>query len=228
VEQIDMIGCRIVDAGGYGIRASGNPGPFGGRFIGNVLIDPGLGGLVLEGLRNAELRDNLVTGHDAPAAGSAGIWIVNDGGVTAGGNRLVGNVIRAGGSDAGGLIIESGIADNLVLDNVLTGNGGAGIRLRSSGNRVVRNVVAGSLDQGIVLEGSANTVVRNEIEGNRINGVLVFGGENLIEDNLLTGNHDWGIEFAAGTGHAFRNNVFRDNGIGAKIGPATDAGGNIY
>jgi parallel beta-helix repeat protein len=228
VEHVDVVNCRIVDAGAYGVRASGQTGSFGGRFTGNALIGPGLGGLVLEGLRNAELRGNLVADHTAPGTGSAGIWLMNIAGVAAGGNRLVENVIRAGGSDAGGVIIESHVGDNLVLDNVVTGNGGAGIHVRSSGNHVKGNVVAGGVDHGIVLDGSGNTVVRNEIEGNRLDGVLVFGGENLIDDNLLAGNRAWGIQFAAGTGHAYRNNVFRDNGNGGGTGSATDAGGNVY
>jgi len=226
VEQVDMIGCRIVDAGGYGVRASGGSGSFGGRFADNTLIRSGLGGLVLEGLRNAELRGNLVSEHSGP--GSAGIRLLEIAGIAAGGNRLVGNTIRAGGAGAGGLIIARNQNDNLVLSNVVTGNGGAGIRLLSSGNHVEGNVVAGGLDDGIVLEDSRNTVLRNEIEGNRSNGVLVSGMENLIDDNLLAGNRAWGIEFAAGTGNAFRNNVFRDNGNGAGTGSATDAGGNIY
>lgn len=228
-EAVEITDCRVVDAGGYAVRASGRSGPLGGRFSGNVFARPALGGLVLEGLRNAELRNNLVVGHTAPGSGSAGIWLANLAGVDAGGNRLIGNVVRAGGSDAGGLTVESDVAHNLVVDNVLTGNGAAGIRLRSAGNRVEGNVVAGGLDHGIVLESSGNTVIRNEIEANRVDGVLVLSGnDNLIDDNLLAGNRAWGIEFAAGTGHAYRNNVFRDNGNGASVGAATDAGGNVY
>ncbi len=226
VERVELVGCRIVDAGAYAVRASGSIAAFGGRFIGNTIIRPGLGGLVLAGLRNAELRDNLVSEHTGP--GSAGIRLLEIAGIAAGGNRLIGNTIRAGGTDAGGVIIERNQVGNLVLDNVITGNGGAGIRLLSSGNHVEGNVAGGGLDHGIVLEDSHNSVLRNQIEGNRINGLLVSGMENLIDDNLLAGNRFWGIEFAAGTGNAYRNNVFRDNASGARTGPATDAGGNNY
>ncbi len=226
VERVELVDCRIVDAGAYAVRASGSTAAFGGRFIGNTIIRPGLGGLVLAGLRNAELRDNLVSEHTGP--GSAGIRLLEIAGISGGGNRLIGNTIRAGGTDAAGVIIERNQVGNLILDNVVSGNGGAGIRLLSSGNHAEGNVVAGGLDHGIVLEDSHNTVLRNEIEGNRINGLLVSGMENLIDDNLLAGNRFWGIEFAAGTGNAFRNNVFRDNASGSRTGPATDAGGNIY
>ncbi|PYS94224.1 MAG: hypothetical protein DMF50_12715 [Acidobacteria bacterium] len=136
-------------------------------------------------------------------------------------------VITIRGSDDDlGIAVLAG-PGNLVTTNDVSGVGGSGIAVNTSGNRVVGNVSSGN-GCGICSSGSANQNVfeRNHTTGNTSYGILMEGDFNLLDGNVSEGSGNSGIALS-GTGNAYRNNMLRGNTGGAVIGVATDAGGNI-
>lgn len=129
--------------------------------------------------------------------------------VSSDGNRLVGNRVLFGGTNAirvngvGNLVAgntvsgsERGIridgTDNHVVGNVI-GGVAEGIEVRGAGNRIGRNQIAGALDQAIELRGAGNEVVGNLVVDALGDGISVFSNDNLIRDNGAFSNGDDGI-----------------------------------
>src|SRR5690606_26690670 len=91
--------------------------------------------------------------------------------------------------------------------NVVTHNGGDGIRLLGDGNRILGNDIGGFL---------------LTVDGNAESGIVVFGDDNLIggsaagERNLLRGNGRYGIQLGTDASAADRtvvwNNLIAANG----------------
>lgn len=102
--------------------------------------------------------------------------------------------------------------------NVISGNGGAGVRLE--GNTARGNVVIGNF---IGTDASGTLAV-----GNSSHGVLFFstaahgnfvGGTNTGEANIIAFNFGDGIYVQAGTNNAFRANaIFSNSGLGIDVG----------
>jgi parallel beta-helix repeat protein len=129
--------------------------------------------------------------------------------VSSDGNRLVGNRVLLGGTNAiringaGNLVAgntvsgsERGIRidgiENRVVNNVIAGVG-EGIEIRGASNRIRRNQIAGANDQGIEVRGPGNRVVANLAVDAVGDGISIFSNDNLIRRNRVFSNGDDGI-----------------------------------
>jgi parallel beta-helix repeat protein len=240
-EYVEMHSCRILGGGSiYGVSVTGvGSGPFGGRFVDNVIRDVGGQGLHIQGLSGGEIRGNQVEHFGTLVSTAPGILLTGTALASAsyGGNTIEDNIVRSSDDDAG-ITIFAGPA-NLILNNVVTAVGGIGIIIAIDGNRIIGNVVSRN-GQGIKVSsvGSAgptanhNILERNHVEANVGDGVsianVVLGSDyDLIDSNVIEGNGGVGIKFYTSTGNAYRDNMLRNNALGAIVGTATDAGGNI-
>lgn len=190
--HVEVLSCRVFlsAASSVGIMAGSTGGTgYAGRFIGNTVDGAGQHGMLLNNLTGGEVRGNLVANFGSALPNQAGIWIGSS--PVDGGNLVQGNIVRNGGSDDDGIVVSNGFSSpNRLVANVVTGNGGHGIRSLSSGNVISDNTVAANGGDAIHLQsGSYNLVERNQAEGNAGCG-LYFGtvGENVYRANMLRGN----------------------------------------
>ncbi len=116
---------------------------------------------------------------------------------------------------------RDGGTDCSFLENTITGNGGAGIRLRAAQGFLIRsnNISSGDND-GLVGEDSFNCVVTwNNITMNRYNGIYFdgFPGEtenHIVENNTLVSNEQSAIFLKNTAGCSIRSNHLLSNEIG--------------
>jgi len=114
--------------------------------------------------------------------------------------------------------------DNRIVDNVISGFGDSGIRLRegASGNLVAHNRITGNgtandptTGDGISLEAAVNNVVRdNQVLDNRRDGIRVDASSsgNLILNNRLRDNGEFDArDDSTGSGTAGTANTWRGN-----------------
>jgi parallel beta-helix repeat protein len=113
------------------------------------------------------------------------------------GNKFFDNVVE--GSAGSGIILGPGAGDSLVLNNVLTMNGGQGLWVQGIRNHVERNTLNGNTGYGLCFTGPANTYGRNMARGNAGAGCgpcfLLFPpescdvapGNSSFGDNLIPG-----------------------------------------
>lgn len=166
----------------------------GSSAVGNAIgIEIGRAGNNIIGGPNhssPNFEDNLISGNT-----SEGIRITSSS--TAGGNKIVGNLI---GTDSNG--------------TAAIGNGGDGIRISSADSDIIgaaasgeRNVVAGNGGHGIsVLAGSTGISIRNNYIGVGANGATALGNAgNGILFNQTSGNFVGGT--GAGDGNVIANNA---------------------
>ncbi len=233
-QSVQIIGCRVTGTtGSSAIRVSGPAGgTFTGEFVDNLITDVRGDGLELYNLRGGVVRGNVVTNFGTGASFDTGILLDSLGTASAdlGGSTIDGNTVRKSDDDIG-ISVLSG-SNNLLTNNVASGLGATGIFVQTAGNRIAYNVASSNAIDGIHIGcptcgADHNTLERNTLRRNMVNGVSVQGNTNLIDSNLIEGNSQYGILFDSGTGSAYRGNMLRDNTIGAVLGTATDAGGNI-
>jgi len=214
VERADISDCILHASGHFGIYVRGVfTNHFTGRIIDNTIDNAGYGGIYVADGDALEIRGNIVTDSDlSGACCGVGIGISGTGG-RSGGHRVDSNTIQGGGPNTNGLLIDGSIVlgdNSLIINNVITGNGAAGIVLDASGNRVVGNVVGANGSHGIRVAYRRNLIDGNQVEGNSGNGLFFLSG-------------------APSTGHVYRNNMLRGNTLGGVSdtgGTATDGGGN--
>jgi len=174
-----------------------------------------------------------VTGTTALGLGN-GIYTVGAaqiGGLTATPGTPPGNVIsggQAGGGSGHGIVIDTGIENNVIQGNLIgtdatgtlpLGNGLDGVEILGSSNTVggtdpmARNVISANSVHGIFL-GTNNATVQNnliqgnfigtditgtELLGNAANGVEVVESiSNTVEGNLIAGNGGRGVGISFG------------------------------
>ncbi len=126
-----------------------------GCTIANNASDP----LFLFDLVGGEIRNNTITSNQ-----STGLYVG-----TADRLQIVGN--RITGSDFDGMSLT--ISNNVITDNIVTGNGGAGLS-------------CSTMDSSILL--------RNVVSGNAQEGVAIYNGSNnLFSQNTIDSNGDWAI-----------------------------------
>jgi parallel beta-helix repeat protein len=165
---------------------------------------------------------NLISGHNN--SGQAGVVIDGAETVT---NTVKNNYIGTdvNGTSAipndGGVDIRSGANNNIVRDNLLSGNVVAGITLRNNGTN--NNTVAGNIigtnagGTATVANGGQGMFVRQGASENLI------GGSVITDRNLISGNGGNGVQIAdSGT----VSNTIKGNYIGTNIS-GTVALGNI-
>lgn len=188
---------------------------------GSAALANGLGGVIVTGGASFSRigPDNVISGNQNTGVWIAGADVVN--------NSVTSNLI---GTDAtgtaavpnsfAGIHLLAGASDNVVTDNVVSGNGagfGYGIVLTDPGSE--DNSLSGNLI-GALRGGGAL--------GNRFAGIGVWNGakDNVITGNLIAHNDSIGIAMydAATTGHTFRANSIHSHAFaGIAIGPANHA-----
>lgn len=152
--------------------------------------------------------DNQIVSNIVGANGQTGVQVEFSGG---GANTVADNWIGVNptgaelGNGGEGVRIASGGQQNLVRDNTIENNQGAGVSVRSTpqgnfsfnntllGNRIVHNQ-----QDGVLIEGAnATRVEENTIEANGRNGITVVQlvdpfdgptGRNLLTHNAISGN----------------------------------------
>ncbi len=185
-----------------GIYILGVTGPFGGRIVDNSIETLGDTALYLHGLTGGEVRGNRISSVTKP--GAYAIVLGGPPNTPHGGNLIEANTIVLGAFI--GITLCNDCDSNVIMRNVVSGNGSIGISVQSGGNRVAENVLVGNGGPGIGISGS----------------------RNLVEGNQVKDNAGCGMNFTGtATENAYRNNMLRGNAGGAVCGPATDAGGNI-
>jgi titin len=136
-------------------------------------------------------------------------------GTVALGNTLDGVFIGAGSNSIVG-------GSSAAARNVISGNGGHGVELFSTGtsvNRVEGNRVEGNRI-GVAANGSAlgnggDGVRLTRVRGNRVGGTAPGAG------NVIANNGGAGVRVGSGTGNAvLGNRIFDNGGLGIDLGPA--------
>jgi hypothetical protein len=190
---------------------------------------------------------NVISGNTANG--------IDIGGTAATGNTVEGNDIgtQPGGAlglanGSNGVQIGSGASNNLISGNVLSGNGGEGIKLKdagTSGNRVRGNLIGlnaagaaalANARHGIeIINGAASNVVGpgNTISGNRLSGIYVNGpttSNNVIQGNFIGTNPAGTVAFANGSqGHLTldEQGIKVENAANDTIGGTTPGAVNV-
>ena len=166
---------------------------------------------------------NVISGNAA-----AGVWLIGAG---VNQNTVSGNYIglAATGSAAvpnttWGVDVRSGPQNNLIANNVISGNGGEGLRLENagtSGNVVQGNQVGTAPGGGSAIGNSfAGVTMYGGATGNTI------GGTTAAQGNLLSGNGTVGLVFGdSGTsGNIAEGNFIGTNASGTVSVPNGFAG----
>ncbi len=208
-EHVEIVSCRIIGPEGPGMVIQGLTGPVGGQVVGNRVHNAGANAISIFRAVGMEIRGNVITNPSVVSPGASGL-LLGGGDVPnqLGGNLIVGNTVRGEATtiQSGGITIQTNYANNLILNNVVTGTSANGIAVLSDGNRLAGNVSS----------------------DNAFDGFRISGDRNLVEQNEAHGNAICGIEFTAtATNSAYRDNMLRGNTGGAVCGTATNAGGNI-
>jgi CSLREA domain-containing protein len=176
----------------------------GGAALGNGLV-----GVVLSGAGNTIVRENLISSN-----GGQGIFS-HTGGAN---NKFLDNLIGTdanGGADLGNALsgIEASTASTTSSGNVVSGNGGDGIRLTAGNGHVVR-------DNRVGTDRTGATAIAN-----LVNGIRVSASGAIVEDNVVSGNGGtpgFGdgivITGAAASGATIRNNRIGSSADGAPLG----------
>src|ERR1700730_2437965 len=196
-----------VVAGNYiGTRADGLgalPNALGGIIITDGSTNNTIGG-------TSAGSQNIISGNS-----SAGVWIKGAG---VNQNTVRGNYIGLGATGSAvantfaGIRIESGAANNVVANNVISGNTSEGLRIidaGSSGNIVQGNLVGTAPGGGsAVANGFAGVTMYNGATGN------IIGGTTPSARNILSGNGTVGLAFGdSGTS----GNTAQGNYIGTDV-----------
>jgi CSLREA domain-containing protein len=218
----DPAGTLDLGNGDDGIRVVGGTGSvIGGTTAAarNVIAGNGRHGVVIQGGSGSTVRGNYV-GVDA--TGDSGLGNVNEG------------------------VLVNVSSDNVVLDNVVSGNGSGGVHVSGhTGNEIRGNLIGTNAsgtaaipnDSGVVVDGannnSAGTVVggtapadRNVISGNQFDGVLVIGeqtGGLAIRGNYI----GTAVDGATPLGNGGDGVELFLNPVGITVGGATSAAGNV-
>jgi hypothetical protein len=207
-------------------RATGNV--IGGQATGgnnptaNVFVRPPMGNLISGNGANGVLINNGATGT---------LLSGNFVGTTASGNSVLGNrldgvaIVSANGNELIGCTFQQ---DPFVFYNVLSGNGGNGLRITNSNNTTVQAnfIGVGANNASIVANGGDGLLVSGSSRNTQVGGVIPLG-------NVISGNAQNGIEVRDSASGFISFNTF--TGIYAFAGAApnrrdgiliTSSGGN--
>ncbi|MDT7713905.1 MAG: hypothetical protein QOG46_2830, partial [Pseudonocardiales bacterium] len=249
-------GLQIVGAGADSNNVRGNT--IGADFSGTLGLGNGSSGIWIAGGAdgntiggNVATARNVIAGNGRPGDGIDGTGIAVDGPGSdqSHGNVIVGNYI---GIKANGRQPLSNESDGVRLDgsrnrvggsgfgegNVISGNGGRGVRLDAGSNTVLGNLIgtdatgqsaAGNFNAGVAVASAANTIGdgtfsgRNVISGNFNDGIVLDGASgNTIQGNLV-GTTPSGSRALGNGGHGILALDSGDN----LVGGASGAQGNL-
>jgi len=170
---------------------------------------------------------NIISGNFVPGDNGDGVRIASG----AEGNSVIGNYIgvNAAGDAAVpntrfGVDIDGGAFDNIVRDNVISGNGSTGLNLRFTGT--TGNTVAGNRI-GIAAESS--TALPNGHFGVAIFGAAqanTVGGDRAADRNIISGNTTGGVSISGvdTSGNIIKGNYIGTNDTGTDDVPNTGDG----
>ncbi len=176
---VEVLGCRVGPTESQeGISVQGSPG-FSGRFIDNVVVDPGDKGIELQYLHEGEVAGNIVTQHQEH---DHGLYLSS-----CRANRIEANIVSSE-LDGGHSGIYADCDDSVISGNLSRGFT-YGIEVRGNGNRVISNEANDNSNDGIYVSGTDNYVFDNMCHGNAGYGIR-FGDGNghAYRDNMLRGN----------------------------------------
>jgi parallel beta-helix repeat protein len=165
----------VRDAGAAGISFTAGSA----AILSNRVAGSGGPGISLSGASGSLVSENTIVG----SGGFAGLFVR-----TSKGNKLFDNVVRESASH--GIFLAVDAVDNLVLNNVATGNGTSG---------------AG---HGLFVDGDQNFVDRNTLNSNAGGGLLfsATGCGNTFGRNMARGNGGAGLPACAGAPALFPPN----------------------
>ncbi|MFA0832880.1 MAG: right-handed parallel beta-helix repeat-containing protein [Methanobacterium formicicum] len=176
-----------------------------GTYTENILVNKNLTLIPYDGnvtIQAANLNNPVITinsgGSESVISGfiltgatgtsSSGIYLNQASNCTIAGNTLTNNYY-------GLLLISS--HDNMIWDNILTGNLMDAIRLNSSNNNTIySNTIQNNNGTGIYLANSLYTLIMaNTFQNNLMNGIeLTSSNNSTVYENTITGNHQSGIK----------------------------------
>jgi parallel beta-helix repeat protein len=219
--QIGFLGTPVVELNGTsaGATAPGLQLSALGGVRGLVINRFSAEGIILNGPSNVIQGNYIgtdVTGANARANASFGIWLKSPANLIGGTNAGNGNVI-SGGNDTG--IYISGTGGNIVQGNL--------IGLTATGNKALGNV-----NNGITVDsgsgnwiGGANAAARNVISGNGESGIYLNAGNST--SNSILGNYI-GLDISgASTISNAADGITLNSASGNTIGAATAGAGNV-
>ncbi|MDR3633174.1 MAG: right-handed parallel beta-helix repeat-containing protein [Isosphaeraceae bacterium] len=192
-----------------GGQASGGNNPTAGVFVrppqGNLISGNGANGVLITGGATQNVLSGNFVGTDA--SGNSAL-----------GNRQDGVAIQ--NADNNALIGCTVQEDPFVFYNVLSGNGGNGLRITNSNNTTVHAnfMGAGADNATIVANGGDGLLVSGSSKNTQVGGVIPLG-------NVISGNDRNGIEVKNTASGFVSFNTFA--GIFAFAGPAPNKGDGI-
>lgn len=197
-----------ISADGYSSLANGT-----GLVVGNT-------GNVIGG--TASGAGNVISGNSNQGVfvGEGGLdteVVGNNIGTSASGYFSIGNV-------GAGVTVGFDASGTLILDNLIAGNGGAGVELVSTGSSTVQGSTFGYYSDGF---GAGNGGAGISIDGNSSGNII--GGVNAGEANTIIFSGGAGVSVASGSRNSIRGNIITDNSglaidLGADGSTANDTG----
>jgi group XII secretory phospholipase A2 precursor (PLA2G12)/parallel beta helix pectate lyase-like protein len=229
-----------IQAGVYGERLSlrGKAGiavgPAEGVPVGGVTLDGrrlgggcGLAAIEIVDSRSITLRGLVITGFSGPAIQLRG-GPQDNRAIRIERNRIFANGGRQCG---GGIVIEKGNPDTLVVNNLIYANGRTGIELAGEPGRgrgvpeeTRERARARGRKEGLRV-GGPHHLIQNTVHGNGAHGIAVSQGQRtVLANNAVTGNGGFGV-FRDGSRDtrlseiSLRNNLLCGNASGEVEGP---------
>ena len=195
-EHVEIVSCRFSGGGVAAVSVQGDLTPFNlattGRFERNV-IDSACSGFYLTQLSRGLVRDNMIRTQSSPVYACLGISIT-DNGAAAGGSIIAYNTIQAGTGPNDEAILVSSSYNTVDHNTVSGGQNGIGVTRNETtglaGNVIEDNVVSGCVQYGIIVGSTNNLVQGNKIGGNGLAGLALTGASssNAYRNNMLRGN----------------------------------------
>jgi parallel beta-helix repeat protein len=143
-------------------------------------------------------------------------------------NLATGIVVLANNTTLGGTATGAG--------NVISGNGGDGVLVGSTGNSIAGNKIGtnasgtaglGNHSHGLDIQGSSNTIVNNVVSSNGDTGVVLLGSGNTMQGNRVGTNRAGTAALGNGftpSGNLFGQLINGTDGIVVCVGPNTIGG----
>jgi parallel beta-helix repeat protein len=200
VQNIKVVGARLLNNSGYGLQCSGKQNEIiGCKSIGNI------GGYYLS------KDDNLISESEAISNTGDGIFIVS-----CLANRIVNNIIKG---CVNGVTMQSSANENIVANNIIKDNTGYGVKVdRSKNNKISNNSFKNNV-AGVYMTGlTGQLCTGNDINDNEClygigNGIRFdsFCELNSVKDNNVSYNGTAGIRLIASNNNNIMDNLCVDN-----------------
>ena len=191
-----------------GLNADGESLPDNGISYGIGLSGGSYGGYDLGYARNITVSNNTIAGCSVAAIA---LVSVSDNTITQ--NRIGNNGIIAL-PNSQGIYLTSASANNVISDNVISGNENAGIVMESGGtsnNVVVGNMIGTDGSGTLPLGNHYGIIVMTNANGNRIGGTLP------AERNVISANLEIGIYIESADSNVVCGNIIGPDATGTQV-----------